>query len=435
MPPKPHRETPFLKLPLRAWLWASYDFANTIFSMNIITLYFAQWVVIDLGLPDLAYGASYSLSMAVVGLTMPAFGAVADARRSHTPHLIGYTVACVVLTAALAACAAIPGPNHVKAFAALAVFAGANYFYIGAQTFYNALLLPVSPAGRAGYVSGVGTALGYLGAIAGLLLVWPFVGGKVPFFAAGRASAFLPTAAFFLLFAFPAWFAVREDRTGAPRPSAAWGFRKAWGTLKRARERPGVFRFLIGNVLLQDPVATAIVFMAIYAQRVFGMADEAKIPLFIVSTTFAIAGGAAAGFVTDRWGARKTTMATAVGWAFTFAFIAAARHPALFWVGGALVGVGLGFTWTATRPFLTALVGRDEQGEFFGLYNLAGRAAAIIGPLWWGAIIWAAGAWPVGKYRLAAASLVVFEVAAFFVFRKIATPGKPDSGRLPATAT
>ena len=26
--------------------WAAYDFANTIFSMNIISLYFSQWVKI-----------------------------------------------------------------------------------------------------------------------------------------------------------------------------------------------------------------------------------------------------------------------------------------------------------------------------------------------------------------------------------------------------
>ena len=29
--------------------WALYDFANTVFSMNIATLYFAAWLVADLG--------------------------------------------------------------------------------------------------------------------------------------------------------------------------------------------------------------------------------------------------------------------------------------------------------------------------------------------------------------------------------------------------
>ena len=42
------------RVPVRAparerWSWALYDFANTIFSMNIATLYFAVWLVSDLG--------------------------------------------------------------------------------------------------------------------------------------------------------------------------------------------------------------------------------------------------------------------------------------------------------------------------------------------------------------------------------------------------
>jgi len=31
------------------WSWALYDFANTIFSMNIATMYFAVWMIEDLG--------------------------------------------------------------------------------------------------------------------------------------------------------------------------------------------------------------------------------------------------------------------------------------------------------------------------------------------------------------------------------------------------
>ena len=48
--------SPFDKSPNRrvVWSWMFYDFANTIFSMNIITMYFAQWVVIDLAMGESA---------------------------------------------------------------------------------------------------------------------------------------------------------------------------------------------------------------------------------------------------------------------------------------------------------------------------------------------------------------------------------------------
>ncbi len=412
-------------MPGRAWAWATYDFANTIFSMNVITMYFAQWIIVDLGFEDISYSFAYAASMAAVGLTMPALGAVADARKNRLRCLLIYTAACVGFTISIGNVASFAGPVYWKGVLALATFALANYFYIGGQTFYNSLLRTVAPPGQTGRVSGLGTALGYAGAIVGLILVWPFVKGWVPGFAEGRPSAFIPTGVIFLACSIPTFVWVKEAAAGAERRSAWWGLRKVFQTCKRARERPDVFRFLIGNVFLQDPVATAIVFMAVYANVVFGMPDSAKIPLFIVSTSFAVAGAAAAGFITDRWGPRKTTIATAAGWAVTFVLIATANRPVLFWVGGSLVGVGLGFTWTAARPFLASLVGRDEQGEFFGLYSLSSRVAAIVGPLIWGTIVYVAAAWPVGKYRLAVASLAVLEVAAAFIFASTKAPARP----------
>ena len=417
----------YLTLPRRAWAWATYDFANTVFSMNVITMYFAQWIIVDLGFEDISYSIAYSVSMIAVGLTMPAFGAMADARKNRLRCLLVYTVGCVAFTVTIGNVASVSAPIMWKGVLALAAFALANYFYIGGQTFYNALLRTVAPPGQTGRVSGLGTALGYVGAIAGLLLVWPFVQGWVPGFAKGRPSAFIPTGLIFLVFSVPTFIWVRESALGAERRSARWGLNKVVQTFKRARRRPDVFKFLVGNVLLQDPVATAIIFMAVYANVVFGMPDEAKIPLFIVATTFGVAGAAVAGFVTDRWGPRKTTIATAAGWAATFVFIAAANHPVLFWIGGSLVGVGLGFTWTAARPFLASLVGEHEQGEFFGLYSLSSRVAAVVGPLLWGVIVYAAGAWPVGKYRLAVASLAVLEVAAAFVFASVKPGPRPDA--------
>jgi len=412
----------YLTLPGRSWAWAAYDFANTIFSMNIITMYFAQWIIVDLGFEDISYSVAYSASMIAVGLTMPALGAQADARRNRLRCLLVYTAGCVAFTLALGNVASWVRGEYLKGVLALAAFGFANYFYIGGQTFYNALLRTASPPGQAGRVSGLGTALGYVGAIAGLLLVWPFVQGWVPGFAADRTSAFIPTAVFFLAFSLPTFLALKESRAGAEKRSPWWGLRKIVRTFREARRRPNVFRFLIGNLFLQDPVATAIVFMAVYAQVVFGMPDSAKIPLFLVATTFAVIGAAAAGFVTDRWGPRRTTVATAIGWAGTFVVIAVAHHPALFWVGGCLVGVGLGFTWTAARPFLASLVAEEEQGEFFGLYSLSSRVAATVGPLLWGGIILLAAAWPVGKYRLAVASLAALEVVAAIIFAGVREP-------------
>ncbi len=55
--------------------WALYDLANTIFSMNIVSLYFSLWVVNEMGGIDADYGNANSISMALMFFTAAILGA------------------------------------------------------------------------------------------------------------------------------------------------------------------------------------------------------------------------------------------------------------------------------------------------------------------------------------------------------------------------
>jgi UMF1 family MFS transporter len=393
--------------------------------MNIVTMYFAQWVVDDLGLEDIFYSISFSASMVLVAITAPVLGAVADARGRRLAFLFVFTVLTCVFTASIAGAAASPSVT-VAGVLGLALFCLANYFYGGSLVFYNALLPAVSTERTMGRVSGLGVGLGYAGAIAGLLMVIPFVAGSLPWFGSGRPAAFVPTAVFFALFAIPAFIWVKEPAaTAETTTSFADGLKKVTRTLREARKRPNVFRFLIAKLFYEDPIMTAIMFMAVYANEVMGMPDEVKIPLFIVSTTFAVAGSFAAGFFTDRFGAKRTLVATLIGWLATFAVIASAMRTEMLWVGGAMVGTFLGATWTAARPFYTSLIPSGELGEYFGLYALSGKAAAIVGPLLWGIVVLAAGGLGPDKYRIAVGSLGLFTAVGLILLLGVKPAKRP----------
>src|SRR5262245_23698758 len=86
---------------LERWSWALYDFANTIFSMNVVTLYFSVWIVSDLGSTDLVYATTSAIASAMVVLAIPVLGAISDARRRRKPWVVGFTVASCVATAAI----------------------------------------------------------------------------------------------------------------------------------------------------------------------------------------------------------------------------------------------------------------------------------------------------------------------------------------------
>src|SRR6185295_4536310 len=65
--------------------WALYDFANTIFSMNIATLYFTVWLVSDLGVSNTINAAASAVASALVVIAIPFLGALSDVRRRRKP--------------------------------------------------------------------------------------------------------------------------------------------------------------------------------------------------------------------------------------------------------------------------------------------------------------------------------------------------------------
>src|ERR1700755_3361485 len=72
--------------------WALYDFANTIFSMNVATLYFAVWLVSDLGVSNTMDAVANAVASLLVVVSIPFLGALSDSRRRRKAWVVGFTV-------------------------------------------------------------------------------------------------------------------------------------------------------------------------------------------------------------------------------------------------------------------------------------------------------------------------------------------------------
>src|SRR5688572_12381624 len=83
------------------WAWALYDFSNTIFSMNIATLFFAVWLIDDIGASNTMAAVASSFSSVLVVLSIPVFGAISDATQRRKPWVVGFTLLAVGMTALL----------------------------------------------------------------------------------------------------------------------------------------------------------------------------------------------------------------------------------------------------------------------------------------------------------------------------------------------
>ncbi len=400
---------------LARFSWAVYDLANTIFSMNIVSLYFVLWLTVDKGCGEIYYSFALGSSIFVAAIFMPILGEISDRLKRRIPFLIFFTLGCVGFTALL---------GLVKeASVALLIFSLANFCYQLSGVVYNSLLAHVSTSQSLGRTSGLGVSLGYLGAILGLLLVKPFCD------AGGRQATFIPSAALFLVFALPAFIFIKD----LPHPHIPGIelrikaiFSRLAKSLRQICQDRSLARFLISAFLCLNAVNTVIIFMGVYAKRAMNFADAEIIYFLSVSTVFAMAGSYAFGQLTDRWGSRRTLNLVLKLWCLDIFLAGIATSAWMFWIIGPLAGVCLGATWVSARTMLIELVPKEHLGQMFGLFGLAGRFSSILGPIDWGVITtWAFAGLGVFKYRLAIASVFIFMFSGYLIFQGVRDPRKP----------
>ena len=395
----------------REFIWGIYDFADTIFSMNVVSLYFPLLIVSDLGGKDIYVGLANSISQLLIVLTAPVFGIFSDRTGKRMPLFIISASLCAIGTLAIGFSAELGAILPV-----VIAFIFANYFYQLSLTFYNSLLPRVGPESRWGKISGLGTALGYVGSIVGMIFVMPFNTGKIfglntfiP--AGGRIATFTPTAILFAIFALPTLIYYLRDERRSKYPVDTVNrhpFKKIWETFSDTRRYPGIRRFIVSRFFFEEGVETAIVFMGVFAEKAMGMPDSAKIVFFVIATTAAVFGSIIWGKITDWLGPHQSLMLVLYGWIIGLIVLAIFPYRWLFYPIGCWIGMMLGGVWTTSRPYLLKIAPAENVGRYFGLYSLSGKAAAITGPLIWGTIILIFGGWNLfAAYRIAVATLAI----------------------------
>jgi UMF1 family MFS transporter len=402
--------------------WALYDFANTVFSMNIATLYFAAWLVSDLGRSNTLYATVNGIASLLVVISIPIFGAISDATQRRKPWVVGFTLVACLATVMIAILgqAGLPiiGEGVVSKnltpiagitpstalIGVLAAFTIANYAYQGAQPFYNAMLPELTPVDHRGRLSGMGAAFGYAGSITGVLLTFPFFTGALPVLGAlparavatlravvpftehgGRVSTFVPTALLFLLFSMPLFLFCRDHNVVSKRAQVAWkqAFHDVRQTLAEAKRYPGTIRFILTSFLYQDAMGTIISNMALYAIFAMGFRKGAEATLFVILTVPAVIGSYGIGRLVDRYGPKRTLSWVLAGWVVLLIAMIIVPTRGAFWIVGASIGLIYGGVSTAERPLLLSLVPDVEAGRFFSLMVLSSRAATVVGPFVW----------------------------------------------------
>lgn len=394
------------------WAWSMYDFANSGYTTVVLTAvfnaYFVSVVAGNAPWATFAWTAALSVSYALVMVTGPLLGAWADAHAAKKKLLAVSTTICVIGTAGLA----WAGPGAV-AWAVVFIIVS-NFAYAIGENLCAAFLPELARPEALGKVSGWGWSLGYFGGILALAISLAWVMS-----AASRGSTtgdavggtMLITAAVFALAALPTFLFLKERARPAGVPGARAAFTRLMETAKHARQYRDLMLIFACGACYQAGVATVIALAAIYAEQVMGFKTQETIMLIIVVNVTAAIGAFAFGYAQDRIGKVAALRITIVGWIVMTVVAFLSTTPAMFWVAANLAGLCMGSSQSAGRALVAYLSPAGRSAEFFGLWGVATRLAAILGPLTYGAVTWATG----GNHRLAILLTGAFFVAALIV--------------------
>lgn len=375
--------------------WVLYDVGNSAYSLIVVTvmfpLYFKGTIAATLPPADATayWGYANAGAALVLALISPLLGPLADMRGMKKPLFALFFLIGVLATVLLAL------PLEGAWLWAIAIFVLSRIGWGGSSLFYDSFLVDVAAPGRMHDVSSRGYAYGYIGGTVPFIaiIVWLFASGGEGIPSHIARAGFILSALWWALFTIPMLHHVgqRYARPRSTRPLRR-SLEQLLRTLRTARRRRDAFLFLIAYFFYIDGVDTIIAMAAAYgvdAGLGAGTLVGAILMIQIVAFPCAILYGRYA----TRYSARPLIL-TAIGVYLGITLIAfflpdvasPAGRAALFWTLSFLVATSMGGVQALSRSLFARLIPSDRSAEFFGLFNIMGRFAAIMGPFLMGVV-------------------------------------------------
>lgn len=387
--------------------WALFDWAQQPYYTLIGSFVFRPYYVAAVAATPAVGQMHIGLTGTVAGLIVAVAGAllgIAIERGSLKAWLFWMSVPFVLACAGL--WWALPGGAASIPLILICLTAAATFAEL-TTTVNNAMLPAVAAPGALGRLSGFGVALGCLGGIASAaLMIVLFLGPNALFAldaAAGEPERLSGpfSALWYALFLIPLFLFYPRD---AKSPRRVQPLREVWQLVKSLPGNRPMLWFFVGRMLAADATAAVQIFGGIIAATTFGWgaAELALFGIFILA-----AGGLGAflaGRLDDRTNARLSVLLTCAAVAIALAGIGSVGpghilfvipvEPAaegagflsgtaerVFFAFSMLIGLGTGPLTSSMRTWMVALSPAGEEGRWFGLYAVSGRATAFAAPL------------------------------------------------------
>lgn len=364
--------------------WMFYDWAESAFSIIVTTAIFPIYYASAADISGIEHSTAYlgytiSFTTLILALLSPILGTIADVK--------GYKKKFFLLTFGLGVIgtlglAIVPSSNW---WLLLIGYAVARIGMSGSNVFYDGFLVDVTEPERMNRVSSLGFGLGYIGSSIPFLISIAMIvlaqGEIIPIsVVAATRFAFVLTAFWWTIFSLPFVKNVHQVYGIEPEPKLVRNsFKRLFHTLNHLRQYRSAFLFLIAYMFYIDGVGTIISMSTAYGTDLGLEATDLLVVLFVVQIVAAPCAWIY-GKLADRFPGKTMIYVAIIIYIGICSYAFFMNSLLDFWILAMLVATSQGGIQALSRAYFGKIIPRHKANEFFGIYDIFGRFASIIGP-------------------------------------------------------
>ena len=354
--------------------WALYDWANSAFATVVLAgffpILFKNYWGNELSNTQISLllGIAASFSGLLLIFAAPVIGYLADLKAAKKSYL----AICIFIASIATIAFALIGEGAWQQ--AIVCYVISVFMFMAGNVFYDAMLVNITSPAYYNRISSVGFALGYLGGgialVISVLIIWQ--GG-----AEKMQSTFAGVGIWWLLFSIPLFLWVKEKHK---QRGSTFSFLKP---LKLLRTQPALAWFLLAYWLYIDAVDT-VIRVAVHYGQVIGFSTNDLLAALLLVQFIAFPATLVYGRLAERLGSHFMIVIGIVIYIVICIWGALLESISGFYFLVVLIALVQGGLQAQSRAFYAMLVPEKHAAQFFGIYNMLGKFAVVLGPLLFG---------------------------------------------------
>jgi len=386
--------------------WVLYDWANSAYATIVLAGFFpiiyAEYfaVSIDQSERTLYLGISNSAASLLLIISAPFFGLLADRFNKKKLFLSVFALISIVSTFLLSF---ISTNSFILASM---LFSISLLGFMMANVFYDSMLLDFEND-KFNKISSYGYAFGYLGgglAFVIALLFLYYAGHSEIELIASKKIVFILTSLWCLLFMMPLILFWKDDaRSDKLKISIPQSFKELFSNKK-------IFYFLLAYWVYIDGVDT-VIRMAVNYGLTIGFSSTDLLIALLVTQFVSFPGTLIILKISDLFSIEKAIIFCLLIYLGITYFAYSLYSVQQFYMIAALIGFAQGGIQALSRSYFAALIPDNRSSEYFGIYNMLGKFAALLGPLVVGLVTFYTS-----DSRIGIASISIFFIIGLILF-------------------